>query len=400
LNRARDTLEDRRMLDAKQRSLLDAKQRYLFIDLLRFIAAFFMIQGHVFDALLLAQVKAHPLYYRHDFFHGFIAPAFLFASGVAFGVSTMKRWEEHILLGKRFWYRAMRFVGLIAIGYALHLPYFSLRKTLNEASAAELKAFFQSDVLQCIGLTLLLLQIGLVVVKSRKAFPWIVAGAAAGVIFASPLMWSAQLSGVLPMPIVSYLTPENASWFPLFPWAGYILCGAFFGFVLAEAKDATRSTSLMRRSVVLSVGIVLLAWALMYVPFDIYPAHDFWKSNPLMFFVRVGVVTLAASGIHLLQQKAGLAPRLALLMGRDSLFIYVLHLVIVYGSVLNRGLSQRIGPTLPLGQTLGMVAAVFGGIALITVLWYMFKTKYRTAASWVTIAGAAIFVIEFIVRPW
>jgi len=76
-------------------------QRYLFIDLLRFAAAFLMIQGHVFDALLSTQIKSHSLFYIHDFFHGFIAPAFLFASGVAYGASTMKRWAEHTTWGKR-----------------------------------------------------------------------------------------------------------------------------------------------------------------------------------------------------------------------------------------------------------------------------------------------------------
>jgi hypothetical protein len=87
-------------------------------------------------------------------------------------------------------------------------------------------------------------------------------------------------------------------------------------------------------------------------------------------------------------------------VGRESLFIYILHLVIVYGSVLNRGLSQIVGPTLPLLQTIGVVAIVFAGLAAITVLWYLFKTRYETAAKWVTIAGAAVFVIEFTRRPW
>jgi uncharacterized membrane protein len=379
----------------------DSKQRYLFIDSLRFIAAFFMIQGHVFDAVLSATVKAHPQYYRHDFFHGFIAPAFLFASGVAYGVSKMKRWEEHIVLGQKFWRRTLRFVGLIAIGYALHLPSYSLRKTWNEASPAELAALFQSDVLQCIGVTLLLLQIGILLVKDRRVFGWVVAGIATIVVFSSPLMWSARLSGVLPLPIVSYLTPENASWFPLFPWSAYILGGVLFGLVLGSAKYAVRSTWLMQRGAALSAGVVFLAWALMYLPFDLYPEHDFWKSNPLMFVVRLGVVSFVASMIYLLERWSGATPpRLALIVGRESLFIYILHLVIVYGSVLNRGLSQIVGPTLPLLQTIGVVAIVFAGLAAITVLWYLFKTRYETAAKWVTIAGAAVFVIEFTRRPW
>src|SRR6185436_5485136 len=121
-------------------------------------------------------------------------------------------WDEHIVWGKRVRTRLLRFASLIAIGYALHLPYFSLRKTWNEASPNELKALLQSDVLQCIGVTLLLLQIAVLLLKKRKAFEWIIASGAAIVIFSAPLMWSARLAGSLPVALASYLTPENGSW--------------------------------------------------------------------------------------------------------------------------------------------------------------------------------------------
>jgi len=375
----------------------DFKQRYLFIDLLRFVAAFFMIQGHVFDAVLSPELKAHSSYYMHDFFHGFVAPAFLFASGVAYGISTMRKWDEHIVWGLKVQRRLGRFLGLIAIGYALHLPYFSLRKTLREASAEEMKALLQSDVLQCIGVTLLLLQIGVLLTKNKKVFGWIVAAAAALVIFSSPILWSARLSGRLPAALVSYLTPENASWFPLFPWSAYILWGVLFGCIFAKVRDPIQA---IFRSAAINIGILVVAWGVMYLPFDLYPAHDFWKSNPSMFFVRSSVVSIVASFIFLVEHWSGIAPHFPSLMGRESLFIYIVHLVIVYGSVLNRGLAQRIGPTLPLFQTLGIFALVFGAIAAITGLWNYLKTTRETAASWVAAGGAAAFLFEFVRRPW
>ena len=106
-----------------------------------------MIQGHVFDALLSPQVKSASWYYIHDFFHGFIAPMFLFASGVAFGVATIRSWDQHIAWGERVQRRVWKFLALMAIGYALHLPYFSLRKTINAATFVETKAMVQVDAL-------------------------------------------------------------------------------------------------------------------------------------------------------------------------------------------------------------------------------------------------------------
>jgi uncharacterized membrane protein len=376
---------------------VNSKQRYLFIDLLRFVAAFFMIQGHVFDALLSAQVKSHPLYYVHDFFHGFVAPAFLFSSGVAWGISTQRRWEEHAVWGNQARRRILRFLGLIGIGYALHLPYFSLRKTLHEASATEITALFQSDVLQCVGVTLLLLQFGVLLLNNRKVFGWVAAGAAALVIFAAPLTWSAHLAGRLPAPFISYISPETGSWFPLFPWAGYLLCGVIFGFVFSYAPDPS---SLMLKNAGFTVALLLAAWGSMYLPIDVYSTHDFWKANPSMFFVRLSIVNLAASCIFLLERWWKTIPRIAAIMGRESLFIYILHLVIVYGSVVNRGLSQFIGPTLPLAATIGVVALLFGLIAAITIFWFNLKHHHAEVASWLSVTGAVFFVFEFLRRPW
>jgi uncharacterized membrane protein len=378
----------------------DAKQRYLFIDLLRFVAAFFMIEGHVVDALLSAQLKAGALFRMHDFFHGFVAPAFLFASGVAYGASTMKRWEDHTAWGKRPRTRVLRFLGLIAIGYALHLPYFSLRKTWDEASSAEIKSFLQSDVLQCIGITLLLLQLSILLAKNRKVFLWVVAGAAAAVIFSAPLMWSGNFSGYLPTVLVAYLSPETGSWFPLFPWCGYILCGVLLGCVLSNPRTSASTGSVMFRYAILNAATFAVAWSVMYLPFSLYRAHDFWKSNPSMFFVRLSAVGIAASLIFLVERVSKAIPSFPLVIGRESLFIYILHLLVVYGSVVNPGLARIIGPTLGVGATVGVFVLVCIVMALITVLWHRVKTDHQTVAAGLTFAMAATFLLLFAIRPW
>jgi uncharacterized membrane protein len=378
----------------------ETKQRYLFIDLLRFVAAFFMIQGHVFDALLSAEVKSHPSFYLYDFFHGFVAPAFLFASGVTYGASTMTRWDEHAKWGKRAERRILRFLGLIAIGYALHLPYFSLRKIISSSSEAQIKSLLQSDVLQCIGVTLLLLQIGVLLLKRRKIFEWIVAAAAGLVIFASPLMWSGHFSGHFPTAVVSYLSPENGSWFPLFPWSGYILCGVVFGCVFVDIRNSSSTARVMLKYAVLSLAVLLLSWGVMYLPFELYPSHDFWKSNPTMFFVRLGAIGVVTSAIFLAERLWKKPPYFPSVMGRESLFIYILHLLIVYGSVVNRGLSLRIGPVLQVVPAFGVFALVFSAISLITLAWHAWKETHKTSASWVMAAAAATFFAAFVIRPW
>jgi hypothetical protein len=151
---------------AKQ--LFQQKQRYFFIDLVRFVAVLFMIQGHVFDALLSPQVKALPWYYILDFFHGFVAPAFFFSSGFAYGLRRSVSGTIRLCGETPPAVESTDFYTLIAVGYVLHLPYFSLRKTMHEAMPAELDALFQSDALQCVGVTLLLLQLAVLLCKKEK----------------------------------------------------------------------------------------------------------------------------------------------------------------------------------------------------------------------------------------
>src|SRR6185295_532965 len=170
-------------------------QRYFFIDLIRFVAVLFMIQGHVFDAVLSSQVKAHPLYYVLDFFHGFVAPAFFFSSGIAYGVSTIRRWDEQIIWGTANRQRVGRYLLLIAVGYALHLPYFSLRKTLSSALPAEMNSLLQSDALQCIGVTLLLLQFSAFLLKRKNIFIGCAAIAGTAIVVSAPLIWSMKFAG-------------------------------------------------------------------------------------------------------------------------------------------------------------------------------------------------------------
>jgi uncharacterized membrane protein len=379
---------------------LQQKQRYFFIDLVRFVAVLFMIQGHVFDALLSPQIKTLPWYYILDFFHGFVAPAFFFSSGVAYGLSTTRQWDEEVSRGKTARRRMSRFLQLIAVGYALHLPYFSLRKTLGEALPSEMNALLQSDALQCVGLTLLLLQLAIYLVKGKDGFIRGVTIAAAAIVFASPLMWSIQFSERLPLWLATYFNSQNSSWFPLFPWSAYILCGVLLGYVFANSKDHRQASSLMQKNIVLGFGLIAVAWVATRVPLDLYPAHDFWKTNPAMFFVRVGAVSIFTSLVFLSEQSLQSIPRIPLIIGRESLFIYILHLVIVYGSVFNRGLAQLIGPTLSLLQSIGMFVLVFSFIGLLTLLWHRWNSKNHITATYLRTAAAAIFVVEFVIRPW
>lgn len=376
------------------------KQRYLFIDLLRFIAVVFMIQGHTFDALLATDLRFNGLFFVHDFFHGFIAPMFLFASGVAFGISTFKKWEEHVVPTKHVARRYGKFIGLIVIGYALHLPFFSLQKIITEATHVEIAMWLQVDALHCIAATMLILQTAVLFLKNEKKFVWFTVLFAASIIFLSPIMWNINFVDPFPLWVVSYINASNFSWFPIFPWSAYILCGVIFSSLFINAKEHHHAVRLMEKTVVAGLVMFLGSFILLNLPTQLYPYHDIWKVNPLIIFARLGFVAVVTSGIFFAEHSFKIKPAIPQLMGRESLFIYILHLIILYGSVMNHGLQQIIRQTLSVLEASVVFVLIFVVISLFVFAWNYYKKNYRTAAIITRWAAVGLFFLLFLLRPY
>lgn len=377
-----------------------SKQRYLFIDLLRFIAVVFMIQGHTFEAMLDVKVRSHTLFFVHDFFHGFVAPMFLFASGVAFGIATFKKWEEHTALTRHVARRFGKFLGLLAIGYALHLPYLSFQKILYHATVSDLTILFQVDALHCIAVTLLLMQTAVFILRDEKKFALFAAVAGTIIIFISPVMWGTSFKNVLPLWFASYLNGESSSWFPLFPWSGFMMYGTVFAWLFLNAKEHRQAMQLMQKLVVWGVVAFTLSLIAVNIPLQLYPPHDIWKANPLIIFARLGFVAVVTSGVFFAEHFVKIKSALPQLMGRESLFIYVIHLIIIYGSVVNLGLKHLFQQNLSVVESLGMFVLVFLITVVFTYGWHVFKKNYKRSALTVRIAAVGVFLYFFLTNPW
>jgi len=121
--------------------------RELYIDAFRGLMALVMVQGHVCDHLLSADARANVFYAFQTMFHGSTAPGFLFASGF---VAGLPRAPLSLKASVR---RARRLLFVLGVGYALHLPYFSLWKTVGVATSAQLQALYACDALQAIAVS-------------------------------------------------------------------------------------------------------------------------------------------------------------------------------------------------------------------------------------------------------
>jgi uncharacterized membrane protein len=98
------------------------KKRIEFIDLLRGWAVIVMIQTHVFNATLTPGLTETGFFQVLRFIDGLVAPSFLFASGMAYAVTTRRKINDYLSFGPPLFRQFGRLLFVMLIGYGLHLP--------------------------------------------------------------------------------------------------------------------------------------------------------------------------------------------------------------------------------------------------------------------------------------
>ena len=346
------------------------RSRLMVVDFARILAIGFMIQGHALDVLLAPAYRQGALFDVWLFLRGLTAPLFFILSGVSFILSSTRSWDDYSLPSWKLFRRLSRFAFFILLGYAMHLP----ARTLSEfryVDAAGWQGWFQVDVLQCIGLTLIGLQIMVLLAKTPERFARWAAGLGGAVVLLTPLVWAVDWTPYLPLSMASYFNASTGSLFPLFPWSGYVFFGCALGYALRQ-RPATQwkpARLLAVGGLVLIVSGICLSQPVM----ALYPNLDFWKTSPTLFLIRAGCVCALLAFLIYLTRGVTLPQRALRPLAQESLIIYFVHVCILYGSIWNPGMRQVIGATLGPLPTLGWICLLLLSMTLLAWTWNWFK---------------------------
>jgi uncharacterized membrane protein len=307
-----------------------------------------MLEGHIVRELLSTEDKATYFFSLHEIFHGVTAPGFLFGAGFTFAIATQRRWEQSITFTLGFFRRAWRAISLILIGYALHFPYVSLYKTINEATVIQWNAFLLFDVLQCIGVGLLLLRFLLVIVRQEKIFLGIIAALLLTVVYSTPIFWSADIQQFVPLIISSAMNGLTGSPFPLFPYLGFLVAGTFVSWLFLRAAQDEYEENFIKWLMLSGALLVVVGLIFDLLPFQTYTEYLFWNTSPNFFWIRLGILFLMLGGLWYLEdyfsnRKNPITwmPKWLIVFGVESLFVYIAHLIVLYGWVTNVELNLR-----------------------------------------------------------
>jgi len=377
-------------------------RRELYIDAFRGLVALVMVQGHAAETLLSAAAKADPLYQLQLVFHGSTAPGFLFASGFVAGLPRTP------LSARASVRRARRLLFVLGVGYALHLPYLSLWKTLLQATPADKAHALSCNALHVIAVTQLFV-LGLQWLAGRR---WVaVAGALTLLVLAAtPAVWASELSRRLPLALGAYVDMQAApSVFPVFPYSAFVLAGTVAGAALGRQDARTRA-----RRAALWGGGLFAAGAILAIA--LRGRVDFWGPSPGYALLRLGGLVLLLLGVEAAARRRevwedrrapparrareGRAVAALALIGHETLLVYVLHLQLLYGGVLWPAplatWTDRLG-----FAGVGAALLLMGAPLLLAAwAWHRLKVRWPQAAQTLLSFLTVAFVWEFFMRPW
>ena len=344
--------------------------RLEFLDVIRGVFILIMIEGHTLRALLDPSAQTGTIYRAQDLLHNMTGPVFLFASGAAFVYSTRKHWDLYRNWGPKLRARLGRWLGLVVAGYALQLSYGTLARSLRETTPYQLSSLLSINSLQCIGLSLLLLQMVASFAPDVRWFFRVTAGGAVAIAFLTPFAWI--VAGSWPLWLGSVISGRTLSVFPLFPYTGFTFAGAAWAYLHCAARDQGREESFLNRSgqICAVTALACSAFAILPVP-KIY--SDFWTSSPQFFLMRVGLLGLLAAGVRQMEPKLLPRARVLAVAGRESLLIYVVHLVILFGTAFN--------PDTNLAKNFGIAKSASQAIA-VWLLFTMLLLVFASAWNW------------------
>lgn len=334
--------------------------RLYFIDAVRAFAILMMLQGHFIDTLLdpIYRDESNTIYNVWKYFRGITAPTFFTISGLVFMYLLLRAYgkgndKERIKKG------LLRGALLIAIGYSLRINIF------NWLSGHFNYNFLVIDVLQCIGLSLILLVLLHIAFKKYSyllSIILIIIGTAC--FLTEPLYRNLEISGV-PRVLVNYVSKQNGSVFTMIPWFGYTAYGAWLATVFFRHVHRARF-KLFTIITFLITGFLLInysSWLLMKLyainHFELFRA----SANYNYLFTRFGNVLILFAIFYSFERF--LKQSLILKIGQKTLSIYVIHFIIIYGSYTGFGLSRFFR------HSLNPYEAIIGALGFMVIVCFL-----------------------------
>ena len=345
----------------------DSRPRLAYIDWARGIAVLLMIEAHTVDAWTRLNVRRSIPFRDATVLGGFAAPLFLWLAGLAVVLAATRTAERTGSRATAATTICRRGVEIFILAFLFRLQAFIVSPGSHPVT------LFRVDILNIMGPAIAAAGVvWFAASTTTRRVAWY-AVLAVVVSMVTPLVRLAPFVGGLPLWVQWHIRPAGEyTTFTLFPWTGFVFAGGAVGAVIAAARTARDERRLHAILGLIGAALVATGFYTASRP-SIYASSSFWTSSPTWFAVRLGIMMIAMTVIYAceavfaaLKGRAtkegvkevaqGFPPPLAdetrelrrgspkplgeggspaidplARFGRSSLFIYFVHVELVYG---------------------------------------------------------------------
>jgi uncharacterized membrane protein len=317
-----------------------------------------MIEAHTLDSWTRVADRQSSWYQLAVLIAGYGAPIFLFLAGITLMLAAGGRLRKGLTLSATTRAVLRRGAWILALAFLFRLQSFLI------SGGPFPQALLKVDILNVMGVSMLVAALGWGAAGTSRRRAVLFASITVAVAMATPLVRSWPLLSALPDSLEAYLRPRpGLTNFTLFPWAAFFSAGCVVGACL----DAGRATDgrLMGWAAVAGTALALGGYGASFLP-PIYAETSFWTSSPTFFFLRLGVLLILLAGAYGLSRVWQWQPLQE--FGRASLFVYWVHVELVYG-VLSTPIHRRLPLPVAAAAFLAFTAAMFGLVRLKEAVW-------------------------------
>ena len=304
------------------------RRRAAYIDWTRGLAVLLMIEAHTLDAWTRAASRTSAAYGYGAILAGCAAPLFLWLAGVSIPLAAAAGVRRGLS-------RAAAAEAVVRRGLEIFILAFLFRvQAFILSPGAHPVTIFRVDILNIMGPAIVVAAFVWWLCGSKTAMVVTCSLLAAGVSMLTPIIRHLAALDALPRLVQWYIRPagDNTT-FTSFPWIGFVFAGAAVGGLLTSAREKPSERRLL--TAIGAAGVLLIAggFYLASRP-SLYADSSFWTTSPAYFAIRAGVLmtTMAVlfwAGEIVAAPVAGL--RMLAQFGRSSLFVYWIHVELVYG---------------------------------------------------------------------
>jgi uncharacterized membrane protein len=224
-----------------------------------------------------------------------------------------------------------------------------------------------------------------VLLKNEKAVVLVIA--LAGALF---FLLPDAVKGIRLHPAIDSYFNYEVSLFPIFPWVGFLCIGIVAAFVYSR----------MRREIfvrlIFLLGVLFVPW------FFFHSSQSYFKAELTLtgnLNKTGGIFLLLSLCAWLLRKHGGRFLDLLKAAGSESLFVYVLHLFIIFNSFFRPGLKGYFADSLDVLQALLLFLVLQLIVFALSLLYHTLKEKHPVLWRWGFRAFWGIFLLVFALRP-